>query len=151
LGIPTVGDRVAQTVVAKYLEERVEPAFHPDSYGYRPGRSALDAVEVCPKRCWQNDGVIDIDIAAFFDTVGWDHVLAAVGEHTDTGWVLLYVKRWLAAPLQHADGTLIQRHREPRRGHRCHRCWRTCSATTRWICGLPVSTPQWCSSGTPTT
>ena len=111
LGIPTVGDRVAQTVVAKYLEERVEPAFHPDSYGYRPGRSALDAVEVCRKRCWQNDWVIDIDIAAFFDTVGWDHVLAAVGAHTDTGWVLLYVKRWLAAPLQHADGTLIQRHR----------------------------------------
>lgn len=111
LGIPTVADRIAQTVVARHLEERVEQVFHPDSYGYRPGRSALDAVETARRRCWEYDWVIDLDIRAFFDTVPWEHVLAAVAAHTDADWVLLYVKRWLAAPLQHSDGTMIERHR----------------------------------------
>jgi RNA-directed DNA polymerase len=109
LGVPTVADRIAQTVVARHLEAKVEPIFHPDSYGYRPARSALDAVAVCRRRCWKYDWVIDLDIAAFFDTVPWDRVLAAVEVHTDTAWVLLYVKRWLAAPLQHPDGTLSER------------------------------------------
>ncbi len=109
LGVPTVADRIAQTVVARCLEAKVEPIFHPDSYGYRPARSALDAVAVCRRRCWKYDWVIDLDIAAFFDTVPWDRVLAAVEVHTDTAWVLLYVKRWLAAPLQHPDGTLSER------------------------------------------
>jgi RNA-directed DNA polymerase len=111
LGVPTVADRVAQTVVARHLEEKVEPIFHPDSYGYRPGRSALDAVGACRQRCWKYDWVIDIDIRAFFDTVPWDLVVKAVQVHTDTLWVLLYVKRWLAAPLQQPDGTLTARHR----------------------------------------
>ena len=100
LGVPTVADRVAQTVVAMYLEERVEPRFHPDSYGYRPRRSALDAVEVCRQRCWRKDWVIDLDVTKFFDTVPWDLMIKAVEAVTDTPWVLLYVKRWLAAPLQ---------------------------------------------------
>src|SRR4051812_44964090 len=111
LGVPTVADRVAQTVVARHLEGKVEPIFHPDSYGYRPGRSALDAVGACRQRCWKYDWVIDIDIRAFFDTVPWDLVVKAVQVHTDTLWVLLYVKRWLAAPLQQPDGTLTARHR----------------------------------------
>lgn len=111
LGIPTVADRIAQTVVARHLEKRVEQVFHPDSYGYRPGRSALDAVETARRRCWEYDWVIDLDIRAFFDTVPWEHVLAAVAAHTDADWVLLYVKRWLAAPLQHSDGTMIEGHR----------------------------------------
>jgi group II intron reverse transcriptase/maturase len=97
--------------VARHLEERVEPVFHPDSYGYRPGRSAHDAVETARRRCWQYDWVIDLDIRAFFDTVPWEHVLAAVAAHTDAAWVLLYVQRWLAAPLQHPDGTRIARDR----------------------------------------
>lgn len=109
LGIPTVADRVAQTVVARHLQEKVEPIFHPDSYGYRPRRSALDALAVCRRRCWKYDWVVDLDIQAFFDTVPWDRVLAAVAVHTDAAWVLLYVKRWLAAPLQHPDGTLSGR------------------------------------------
>jgi RNA-directed DNA polymerase len=111
LGVPTVADRVAQTVVARHLEAKVEPIFHSDSYGYRPRRSPLDAVEVCRRRCWSYDWVIDLDIRAFFDTVPWDLVVKAVAAHTDAPWVLLYVKRWLAGPMQQPDGTLTARHR----------------------------------------
>lgn len=111
LGVPTVSDRIAQTVARLYLEPKVEPIFHPDSYGYRPGRSALDAVEVCRKRCWRTDWVIDLDIRAFFDTVPWDLVLKAVAHHTDQKWILLYIERWLKAPLERPDGTLVSRDR----------------------------------------
>nr|WP_269430453.1 reverse transcriptase domain-containing protein [Mycobacterium haemophilum] len=98
LGVPTISDRIAQTVVAAKLEEKVEPIFHPDSYGYRPGRSALDAVGACRQRCWKYDWVIDLDVQKFFDSVAWDLVVKAVAAYTDLPWVLLYVKRWLAAP-----------------------------------------------------
>jgi RNA-directed DNA polymerase len=111
LGVPTVGDRVAQTVVAARLEAKVEPVFHLDSYGYRPNRSALDAVGVCRKRCWEYDWVIDLDIRKFFDSVRWDLVVKAVEAHTDARWVVLYVKRWLAAPLQLPDGSQQMRDR----------------------------------------
>jgi RNA-directed DNA polymerase len=113
LGVPTVADRIAQTVVRLYLEPNVEPVFHPDSYGYRPRKSALDAVAACRQRCWRADWVIDMDIRAFFDTVPWDLVLKAVARHIspDQGWILLYVGRWLKAPLQQADGTLVARDR----------------------------------------
>jgi RNA-directed DNA polymerase len=111
LGVPTVADRIAQTVVKMALEPAVEPAFHPDSYGYRPGRSALDAVAVCRERCWKVDWVIDLDIKAFFDTVDHDLVLKAVSRHTDQRWILLYVGRWLKAPLQCHDGTVVPRDR----------------------------------------
>ncbi len=111
LGVPTIADRVAQTVVASYLEERAEPRFHPDSYGYRPKKAALDAVEACRVRCWRYDWAIDLDVQKFFDTVPWDLVVKAVEAVTDTPWVLLYVKRWLAAPLQRPDGTLVERDR----------------------------------------
>lgn len=107
LGVPTVADRIAQTVVARVLEEKTEPVFHSDSYGYRPGRSALDAVATCRRRCWKADWVIDLDISAFFDSVPWDLVLKAVCAHTDQPWVELYTRRWLQAPLQlpHWDAT----------------------------------------------
>ena len=111
LGVPTVADRVAQTVVKLYLEPEVEPLFHPDSYGYRPGRSALDAVATCRERCWKRDWVIDLDIRAFFDSLDHELVLRAVSKHTDLRWVLLYVQRWLKAPLQREDGTLVTRDR----------------------------------------
>lgn len=109
LGVPTVADRVAQTVVARHLTRRVERVFRPDSYGYRPGRSAHDAVEVCRRRCWKRDWVVDLDIAQFFDSVRWDLVVKAVEAHTDAAWVVLYVKRWLAAPLQLPDGSVRER------------------------------------------
>ena len=109
LGVPTVGDRVAQTVVAMELEKRVEPKFHPDSYGYRPKRSALDAVGTCRKRCWEDDWVVDLDIQKFFDSVDHSLMVKAVEANTDQPWVVLYVKRWLVAPIQHSDGSLHER------------------------------------------
>lgn len=111
LGVPTVADRIAQTVVAMYLERLVEPVFHPDSYGYRPGRSALDAVARCRERCWRSDWVIDLDVRAFFDSVDHSLMLKAVERHTGARWVLLYVARWLKAPVRLADGTLAARDR----------------------------------------
>jgi RNA-directed DNA polymerase len=111
LGVPTVADRIAQTVAAGALGERVEQIFHPDSYGYRPGRSALDAVGTCRERCWKTDWVIDLDIRKFFDSVPWDLIVKAVQANTDLPWVVLYVRRWLQAPLQLPDGTLQQRDR----------------------------------------
>jgi len=107
LGVPTVADRIAQTVVAMYLEPLVEPVFHSDSYGYRPQRSALDAVGACRQRCWRTDWVIDLDIQGFFDNLDHDLVLKAVAHHTDQRWILLYVQRWLNAPLQQQDGSLV--------------------------------------------
>lgn len=111
MGVPTVADRIAQTVVAARLVAVVEPKFHPDSYGYRPGRSALDAVARCRKRCWNNDWVIDLDIEKFFDSVPWELIVKAVETNTDQSWVVLYVKRWLAAPVQRPDGTRAERDR----------------------------------------
>ena len=113
LGVPTVGDRIAQTVVAKTLEPRVEQIFHRDSYGYRPGRSPQQALTVCRARCWRKPWVLDLDIRAFFDSLDHDLVVKAVERNitTEQRWVLLYVKRWLKAPLQLPDGTLQQRDR----------------------------------------
>lgn len=111
LGVPTVADRVAQTVVRLYLEPLVEPVFHPDSYGYRPGRCALDALAVCRRRCWEYDWVVDLDISAFFDSVPHEQILSAVAHHTDLAWIRLYVARWLRAPIQQVDATLCARDR----------------------------------------
>jgi RNA-directed DNA polymerase len=109
LGVPTIADRVAMTVAAMYLGERAEPRFHPDSYGYRPGKSALEAVGTCRRRCWEYDWIIDLDVQKFFDEVPWDLIVRAVEAVTDCPWALLYVKRWLAAPSQQPDGTLVER------------------------------------------
>ncbi|MGP4105196.1 group II intron reverse transcriptase/maturase [Nonomuraea sp. KM90] len=109
LGIPNVVDRVAQTVAVMALEPDVEKVFHDDSYGYRPGRSPLDAVKVCRQRCFKKDWVVDLDVKAFFDSVPWDLMLKAVERHTDSKWVLLYVERWLKAPMLMSDGTLASR------------------------------------------
>ena len=109
LGVPNVADRVAQTAAAMLLEEKLEPIFHPDSYGYRPGRSAHDALGVARRRCWRQDWVLDLDVRAFFDSVPHDLLLKAVAHHTDERWVLLYIARWLTAPMQMPDGTLLAR------------------------------------------
>lgn len=111
LGVPTVADRVAQTVVANRLERVVEPMFHDDSYGYRPGRSALDAVAVARTRCWERDWVLDLDIRAFFDSVDHELLLKAVRAHAPASWVVLYVTRWLSAPLVGVDGVAQVRNR----------------------------------------
>lgn len=109
LGIPTVGDRIAQTVVKMVLEPLVEPHFHEDSYGYRPGKSALDAVGIARKRCWRASWVIDLDIKGFFDNLDHDLVRRAVQHHTNNRWVRLYIARWLKAPMAMTDGTLVER------------------------------------------
>jgi RNA-directed DNA polymerase len=111
LGVPTVGDRVAQTVAAMALEPRAESVFHDDSYGYRRERGALDAVGTCRERCWKKDWVIDLDIRKFFDSVPWDLVVKAVEANVTHGqrWITLYVKRWLAAPVAMPDGKVAER------------------------------------------
>jgi RNA-directed DNA polymerase len=111
LGVPTVADRVAQMVVKIYLEPKVEPIFHSDSYGYRPGKSAIEAVGRARERCWSYDWVLDLDIKGFFDNIDHELLMKAVRKHTDSKWILLYVERWLKAPAQQPDGTLVQRDR----------------------------------------
>ena len=98
------------------LEPNVEKVFHDDSYGYRPGRSPLDAVAACRQRCFKNDWVVDLDVKSFFDTVPWDLMLRAVARHTDQKWVLLYVERWLKAPMLMPDGSHHHHHH-----HHCRR------------------------------
>jgi group II intron reverse transcriptase/maturase len=109
LGIPTVADRIAQEVVRRFLEPILEPVFHADSYGYRPGKSAIDAVAKARERCWRSDWVLDLDIKGFFDNIDWELMLKAVRCHTDCPWVLLYVERWLKAPVQMEDGSVVAR------------------------------------------
>ena len=111
LGVPTVADRVAQTVAYLYLEPEVEPVFHQDSYGYRPRRSAHDALRVCRTRCWKDDWVLDLDLKSFFDSLDHSLVMKAVAHHTNLRWILIYVERWLKAPLQLEDGTVKARDR----------------------------------------
>ncbi len=109
LGIPTVADRVAQEVVRRFLEPILEPVFHADSYGYRPGKSAIDAVAKTRERCFRSDWVLDLDIKGFFDNIDWELMLKAVRHHTDCPWVLLYVERWLRSPVQMEDGRIVER------------------------------------------
>ena len=97
--------------VKRFLEPLLEPTFHQDSFGYRPGKSALDAVGVARQRCWRYAWVLDLDIKAFFDSIETDLLMRAVRKHTDCPWVLLYIERWLKAPMQMADGSLTGRER----------------------------------------
>lgn len=111
LGIPTVSDRIAQTVVKLMIEPILDPIFHEDSYGYRPGKSAKQAIAVVRQRCWQHDWVVEFDIKAAFDQI--DHALLtkAVRRHIKDGWLLLYIERWLRAPFETADGESLPRTR----------------------------------------
>jgi len=109
LGVPTVSDRIAQTVVKTRLEPVVDPLFHADSFGYRPRKSALDAVGRARQRCWRHDWVIDLDIRGFFDNIPSDLLMRAVKKHAKEKWVVLYIERWLKTPVQEEDGQLIPR------------------------------------------
>jgi RNA-directed DNA polymerase len=109
LGIPTVADRIAQEVVRRNLEPRLEPVFHAGSYGYRPGKSAIDAVRQCRQRCWRYNWVLDIDVKGYFDNIDWELLLKAVRHHTDCSWVLLYVEGWLKVPVRMEDGSIVER------------------------------------------
>ena len=109
LGIPTVADRIAQQVVKARLEPEVEPHFHPDSYGYRPGKSALDAVGQARQRCWRRDWVLDLDIKAFFDNLDQNLLMRAIKKHATQRWMVLYIERWLKAPVEQENGQLVPR------------------------------------------
>jgi RNA-directed DNA polymerase len=109
LGVPTVSDRIAQMVAKIYFEPKVESYFHPDSYGYRPRKSAIEAVGVARQRCWRYDWVLDLDVKGFFDNIDHELMMLAVRKHTNSKWLLLYIDRWLKAPVQLEDGTLVSR------------------------------------------
>jgi RNA-directed DNA polymerase len=111
LGIPTVSDRIAQTVVKLLIEPTLEPIFHPDSFGYRPGRSAKQAIGITRKRCWRYDWVVEFDIKAAFDQIDHGLLLKAVRAHIKEGWILLYIERWLTAPFETAEGERLPRER----------------------------------------
>ncbi len=109
LGIPSITDRIAQMVAKLYLEPFVEPYFHEDSYGYRPGRSAHQALEITRKRCWKYNWVLEFDIKGLFDNICHQLLMKAVKKHTDNRWLILYIERWITAPIQLEDGTIINR------------------------------------------
>lgn len=109
LGVPTVSDRIAQMVVKLQFEAKVEPYFLEDSYGYRPNKSALKGIEVTRKRCWQYDWVLEFDIVGLFDHISHNLLEKAICKHTDCPWTILYLKRWLKAPMQMSDGKLVER------------------------------------------
>jgi RNA-directed DNA polymerase len=109
LGIPTVTDRIAQMVAKIYLEPKLEPYFHKDSYGYRPKKSAIEALGVARERCWRYDWALDLDIRGFFDNLDHELLMRAVRKHTNCKWIVLYIERWLKAPVQLEDGALINR------------------------------------------
>lgn len=109
LGVPTVADRVAQMVVKQVIEPILDPIFLADSYGYRPKKSALDAVGVTRKRCWKYNWVLEFDIKGLFDNIDHDLLLRAVRKHVTCKWALLYIERWLKAPMVKEDGTVIER------------------------------------------
>jgi RNA-directed DNA polymerase len=111
LGVPTVADRIAQMVVKLAFEPEVEPTFLPDSYGYRPGKSALDAIGITRERCRRWNWVLEFDIVGLFDNISHDLLLKAVKKHTSVKWVALYIERWLRAPMEYPDGRLVERTR----------------------------------------
>ena len=111
LGVPTVSDRIAQMVVKVYLEPLLEPIFHENSYGYRPNKSAIQAVAETRKRCWRYDWVLEFDIKGLFDNIDHELLMKAVRKHTETQWIILYIERWLKAPFQKENGMLFERNK----------------------------------------
>ena len=109
LGIPTVGGRIAQMSVVLLIESRLEAIFHMDSYGYRPNRSAHDAIGKARERCWRYNWVLDMDISKFFDTIDHALLMKAVERHVQERWILLYIRRWLKVPYATVTGECIER------------------------------------------
>jgi RNA-directed DNA polymerase len=150
LGVPTVADRVAQMVVKQLIEPDLDPIFLADSYGYRPRKSALDAIGVTRKRCWKYDWVLEFDIKGLFDNIDHELLLRAVRRHVTCKWALLYIERWLTAPMEHADGMKAERTRGPLKGALSARFWQTCSCITRSISGCRGRTQTFRGVGTQT-
>jgi len=135
LGVPTVSDRIAQTVATLVLNPILDPHFHEDSYGYRAGKSAHQALEVTRKRCWKYDWVLEYDIRGLFDNIDHKLLLKALHHHTDNKWVLLYVQRWLTAPMQKSDGSLISREIGCPQDAHFLQFYRICFSTMHWTTG----------------
>jgi RNA-directed DNA polymerase len=119
LGVPTISDRIAQMVVKLIFEPCVEPLFLPDSYGYRPNKSALDAVGITRQRCWKYDWLLEYDIVGLFDNLDHELLMRAVRKHTGNKWVILYIERWLKTPMQLTDGSLQEKTRGVMQGSLC--------------------------------
>src|SRR3984893_3187756 len=151
LGIPTVADRCAQEVVRRYLEPVLEPIFQADSYGYRPGRSAIDAVRKARQRSWRYDWVLDIDVRSYFDSIDWELLLKAVRKHADCSWVLLYIERWLKAPAQMEDGSIVPRTAGTPQGGVVSPCLANLFCITSSTCGWRGAFRPFPSKGTRTT
>jgi group II intron reverse transcriptase/maturase len=133
LGVPTVADRVAQMVVKEAIEPGLDSVFLPDSYGYRPGKSALDAVGVTRERCWRYEWVFEFDIKGLFDNIDHELLLRALRKHVTQKWALLYIERWLKAPMVQADGTRIERDRgTPQGGVSTPRTLKVISSLSVW-------------------
>ena len=116
LGVPTVADRIAQMTVKMYFEPMVEPYFYPDSYGYRPGKSALEAIRITRRRCWRYHWILEYDIKGLFDNIDHELLMRAVRKHTDCKWIILYVERWLKAPFKDKDGLIERKAGTPQGG-----------------------------------
>ncbi len=119
LGVPTVSDRIAQTIVKMMLEPILEPIFDENSFGYRPNKSAHDAIAITRKRCWEHDWVVEFDIKGLFDNIDHQLLMKALRYHCNCKWILLYIERWLTAPLQVKDGTIIRRYKGTPQGGLC--------------------------------
>ena len=132
--VPTVSDRIAQMVVKQMIEPDLDPFFLPDSYGYRPGKSALDAVGVTRQRCWKYDWVLEFDIKGLFDNLPHDLLLKAVRKHVKCKWALLYIERWLVAPMEKNEKSLSE-HAVPRREVWSAQSYRISSCTMHLIYG----------------
>jgi len=109
LGVPTVADRIAQMTVKMHFEPLVEPYFLQDSYGYRPNKSAIDAIAITRKRCWKYNWVLEFDIKGLFDNIDHELLMKAVCKHTDCKWIIKYIERWLKAPFQTKEGNILER------------------------------------------
>ncbi|AGB73648.1 MULTISPECIES: group II intron reverse transcriptase/maturase [Rhizobium] len=143
LGVPTVSDRIAQMVVKRLIEPELDQIFRPDSYGYRPGKSALDAVGITRQRCWKYDWVLEFDIKGLNDNLAHDLLLKAVHKHVKGQGALLYIERWLTAPLEQ-DGQRIGRIAVPRKGVWSVRFFQICSCTTHLISNRTYPDLPWC-------
>jgi len=150
LGVPTVADRIAQMVVKQLIEPDLDQIFLADSYGYRPKKSALDAVGATRERCWKYDWVLEFDIKGLFDNIDHELLLRVVRKHITCRWALLYIERWLRAPMEHEDGMKVERTRGTPQGGLSARFWRICSCITRLISGWRGPTQTFHGVGTQT-
>lgn len=140
LGIPSINDRTAQMVIKSKLETSVEPMFYENSYGYRPGKSAIDAVRITRERCWKYDWLIEFDIVGLFDNIDHDFLMQIVEKHAQEKWMVLYIERFLKAPMVMSDGRKVERTSGTPQGDKSSvRFWQICLCTTPLTVGWKLN------------